>query len=259
MVAVAILLSLLPILPVSTEMVPRYALPAWMVLVLAFPFATDALMRRSRLIGMGLVLIALAGTVVAHLDAREATFSKLERMSAENRAFLDMGPGDYLRHPLGPPASMGELEWIKTKILNQRPGAGWFYDDLYVCLHQDLDRVWTWEPARSQVEEITASLPALRRRHCSAIRERAPLSVDMRAAGRTLHWTLGPYREGRYTFVLGDGVQAFNMPAVGAFQVRQPGAMSLRVKYRSPEGWITYSPELMMDFSRKPGFRWRRP
>ncbi|HYN19954.1 MAG TPA: hypothetical protein VE078_03265 [Thermoanaerobaculia bacterium] len=261
LVSIAVLLSLLPILPVSTEMVPRYAFAAWMVLAFCFPFGTEAMIRRggiARWIGAGLALIGLAGAAVAHLDAREAMFSKLERMSAENRAFLSMGPGDYLRHPLGPPASMGELVWLKTELLRKSPGAGWFYDDLYVCLHQDLARVWTWDRARSRMEDVTALLPALRRRHCSAIRERAPLDVDMRAAGRTLHWTLGPYREGRYSFVLGDGVQAFHMPAKGAFQVRQPGAMSLRIKYRSPEGWITYSPELAMDFSREAVFRWSR-
>lgn len=261
-IVAAILLSLLPILPVSTEMVPRYALPAWMVLTLCFPFGIKALTRRGgilRLIGVGLVLIGLTGAVVAHLDAREAMFAKLERMSAENRAFLQMGQGDYLRHPLGPPASMGELEWIKTEILKKKRGAGWFYDDLYVCLHPDLGRVWTWDSARSQVDDMTATLPALRRRHCSAIRDSAPLSVNMRAVDRTLHWTLGPYHDGQYSFVLGDGVQVFHMPAIGAFHVRQPGAMSLRVKYRSLEGWITYSPELAMDFSREPTFRWRRP
>ena len=85
------------------------------------------------------------------------------------------------------------------------------------------------------------------------------MTVEMHAAGRTLHWTLGPYREGTYSFVLGDGIQAFPMPSYGGFQLRQAGALSLRVKYRSPEGWTTYSPELKMDFTRAPSFRWSRP
>lgn len=262
LVGVSLVLAVLPILPVSTEMVPRYALPAWMILVLAFPFAVRDLAERGgavRLAGLGLALIALAGTAIAHLDAREATFARLERMSAENRAFLEMGPGDFLRKPISPPATMGELAWLKTDLLKKRPGAGWFYDDLFVCVNPGLGRVWTWDPIRGEMKDRTASLPQLRRRHCSAIREGAPLTVEMHAAGRTLHWTLGPYPAGKYSFVLGDGIQAFPMPAHGGFQLRQAGALSLRVKYQSPEGWITYSPELAMDFRRNPSFRWARP
>ena len=262
LVGTSILLALLPILPVSTEMVPRYALPAWMVLVIAFPFAVRDLMQRGgvpRLTGLGLAVVAAAGVLPAHLDVREATFARVERMSAENRAFLEMGPGDFLRMPLSPPASMGELDWLKTDLLHKRRGAGWFFDDLFLCVNPELGRVWTWNPARRRVEDMTGSLPRLRRRHCRAIRERAPLTVEMHAAGRTLHWTLGPYRDGTYSFVLGDGLQAFRMPAEGGFQLRQAGSLSLRVKYRSPEGWTTYSPELKMDFTSNPSFRWARP
>jgi hypothetical protein len=262
LVGTSILLALLPILPVSTEMVPRYALPAWMILVLAFPFAIRDLVERGgalRLAGLGLAVIAAAGVLLAHLDAREAAFARVERMSAENRAFLEMGPGDFLRTPLGPPATMGELAWLKTDLLGKRPGAGWFYDDLFVCVNPALGRVWTWDPVQTRVEDMTASLARLRRRHCNAIREHAPLTVEMHAAGRTLHWALGPYSEGTWSFVLGDGLQAFPMPANGGFQLRQAGALSLRVKYRSPEGWTTYSPELKMDFTREPSFRWARP
>ncbi|HEX6861863.1 MAG TPA: hypothetical protein VF414_03550 [Thermoanaerobaculia bacterium] len=262
LVGTSVLLALLPILPVSTEMVPRYALPAWMVLVLAFPFAVRDLVERGgaiRLAGLGLAAIAAAGVLLAHLDTREEVFTRVERMSAENRAFLEMGPGDFLRTPLSPPATLGELAWLKTDLLKKKPGAGWFYDDLFVCVNPGLGRVWTWDPAGRRVEDMTAALPRLRRRHCKAIREQAPLTVEMHAAGRTLHWTLGPYREGTYSFVLGDGLQAFPMPANGGFQLRSAGALSLRVKYRSPKGWTTYSPELKMDFTRTSSFRWARP
>lgn len=262
LIGVSALLALLPILPVSTEMVPRYALPAWLVVVLAFPFGVRALLDRggaARLVSLGLALIAAAGTLFAHVDAREATFARLDRMSAEGRSFLEMGPGELLRNPLSPPATMGELTWLKTDILKRQSGSGWFYDDLFLCVNPQPGRVWSWDPASRRVEEMTPNLPALRRRHCSAIRENAPLTLEIHAVGRTLHWTLGPYKDGKYSFVLGNGLQAFDMPAIGGFQLRQAGALSLRLKYQSPDGWSTYSPELAMDFSRNPVFRWSRP
>jgi len=180
-------------------------------------------------------------------------------MSAENRAFLEMGPGESLRDPLGPPSSMAELAWLKTDVLRKRPGALWFYDDLFLCVHPEAARVWSWDPIGWRVADVTPSVPALRRRHCSAIRRRAPLTLEMHAAGTTLHWTLGPYREGRYFFIFGDGLQAFQMPAVGGFQLKQARSLSLKLKYESPQGWMTYSPELAMDFTRSTSFRWSRP
>lgn len=45
---------------------------------------------------------------------------------------------------------------------------------------------------------------------------------------------------------------------VGGFQLRQVGALTLRLKYESPEGWVTYSPELAMDFTGALSFRWSR-
>jgi hypothetical protein len=256
------LLALLPILPVSTEMEPRYALPAWLLLSLTFPFAVRPLVERKRvirLVGIGLVLIATAGALFAHLDAREETFARLERMSAEHLAFLEITPGEYLRDPLGPPATMGELAWFKADLLKKGPAAGWFYDDYFLCAHPDLGRVWSWESVQQEVVDVTASMPSLRRRHCHAFRKESPLTVEMHAAGRTLHWTLGPYQDGRYSFVLGDGIQSVEVPPVGGFQLQRVGALSLRLKYESLQGWTTYSPELAMDFTRAPSFRWSRP
>jgi hypothetical protein len=261
LVVISALLALLPILPVSTEMEPRYALPAWLLVSLAFPFAVRPLVEREGLVrvaGIGLVLIAAAGALVAHLDAREETFARLERMSAEHLAFLEMRPGEILRDPLGPPATMGELAWFKADLLKKGPSAGWFYDDYYLCAHPDLGQVWSWDPVRRAVVDVTASTPSLRRRYCDAIRKEAPLSIEIHAAGRTLHWTLGPYQDGRYSFVLGDGIQSVEVPAVGGFQLKRVGALALRLKYESPQGWITYSPELAMDFTRAPSFRWAR-
>lgn len=264
---VAILLALLPILPVSADMKPRYALPAWLVLVIGFPLGARALARRPgavRLTGAGLAAIAVVGAVFCHLQEREIAFARLERMSAENRAFLRLGPGDLLRQPVSPPATMGELAWMKTDVLGGKPGTGWFYDDFYLCERpqgpgQPRARVWGYDPVARRVEDMTGQVPALRRRYCSSIRRDAPLSLEIHAAGpRALYWHLGPYREGRYAFVFGDGVQAFEMPATGGFQLKQVGRLSLRVRYESPEGWITYSPELDLDFTRQPSYRWAR-
>jgi hypothetical protein len=51
------------------------------------------------------VLVTLGG--LSWRDGWRATFAAAERTSVENRAYLHLGAGDLLLHPLGYPASMG--------------------------------------------------------------------------------------------------------------------------------------------------------
>lgn len=256
------LLAVLPVLPVSTEMEPRYALALWLLAVVLFAFAGRALAARGgrgrAAAGTLLVVVLLAG-LFTHVTVWGERLASLERMSTENRAFLRLAPGDLLRKPLGYPASMAELARFKTEMLGLPAGAGWFYDDLYLSTRSEgLRRVWEYDPSARRVVDVTASVPALRRRHRSATRGEASLTARLHHEGETLFWRLGPYGAGSYAFVLANGVRVFEVPQRGGFQLPGWTGISFRVRYRSPEGWVTYSPELSMDFERHPSLRWRR-
>lgn len=260
-IAVAAVLALAPVLPVSTRMEARYAVPAWLVVAAASAFGMGALAERGRtfrLLAAGLAVVAVAGGLVANRQDWQGRYARAERMSVENRAFLALGAGDFLRRPLSPPGSLGELRWWKEEVWELPRGAGWFLDDLYLCLHAaEIRRLWAYDPVVREVEDVTEDLPAIRRRYCSSIREETPLSAEIRAEGPVLFWRLGPYREGSYWLVMGDGAQALEVPRSGGFQTRGMRKLELRIKYRSPEGWVTYSPELAVDLTRGP-FRWGR-
>jgi hypothetical protein len=259
----ALLAAMLPVLPVSTQMEPRYAVPAWIVLSVAFAAGCRALAesgsRTARRAGAALAAVAcLAGLALNRQDWR-VRFARIERMSAENRFLLGMREGDLLRQPLTLAASLGELLWMKESVFHRPPGGRWFQDDLYLCVHRGpLGRVWGYHPAARRVVDVTARLPELRARHCSSIRPQAPLSASFRVAGGALFWDLGPYAEGRYGFVLGDGAMAFEMPRRAGFRL-QERALPLRIKYESPAGWLTYSPELRLAIEEGSSLRWRRP
>jgi hypothetical protein len=254
LVFAAALLAILPVLPVSTEMAPRYAVLPALGIAAAFAFG-GAWAERFRGV---LLLAACGGGLLVNREVWAGTLERLERMSAENRFFLEMGPGDLLRLPLGPPASMGELQWYKQEKLGRAGGSGWFFDDLYLCSGAaEGRRVFGWDPAARRVVDVTAEMPARRRAHCSAVRWNAPLSVRFTGGGPAVLWDLGSYREGRYSLVFGDGIQAFEVPRQGGFQVRNARRLVLRVRYEAPEGWVTYSPELAVDFT-KGEFRWER-
>ena len=136
----------------------------------------------------------------------------------------------------------------------------WFQDDLYLCLRREpLGRVWGYDQGMRRVVDITARIPALRDQLCSSIRWDAPLSTRFHDSGGALYWDLGPYPKGKYSFLMGDGAATFEMPRNAAFQMQERAPfLLLRVKYESPEGWVTYSPELRVPLVEGEGVNWRR-
>ncbi len=245
----ALLLALLPVLPVSTQMEPRYAVATWMVVAVAFASGCGTLAAAASRMRRWLAFVVAAVACISGLWLNRqdwpVRFARAERMSVENRFLLEMREGNTLRQPLTSAASLQELEWMKATVYRRPAGGLWFQDDLYLCLHRgELGRVWGYDPGSRRVVDLTAQIPALRARHCASIRVTAPLNAGFQVTRGNLFWDLGPYREGEYRFVLGDGRQAFEMPREAGFQVRgRPALPPLRIGYESPAGWITYSPE----------------
>ncbi len=324
--AAGLLLALLPVLPVSHEVAPRYALPVWLVVAvslvaagcrlagddgrpaLAAPLtaatgtgaghAASAVARPSaaglagmlpsppggRAVGpvrrlrqaaaLGLAATALGSAGLAHRAAWAAEVARAGRKAAENRFALRMAPADLLRAPLDRPASLRGLGWLRERQLGLPPAGGWFYDDLYLSSPAAAGkRAWGYDPAAGRVVEVTGRIPALRSRHRAAWRQDAALAATFTAlgasgaSGAAVLWELGPYPDrgggdggdgGGYALVFGDGLEVNEVPRRAGFQ-RRVGKTTLRVRYTAPAGWVTYSPELVLDFAARPAIRWSRP
>lgn len=237
-----------PILPASTEMEPRWALPLWLVLAAALAFGCDRLARGPRGSRAAAVLLAGLAATAAWAVNRSSwaeTYAAAERTSLENRTLLGLPAGEYLRHPTGPPASLHELQWFRQAYLHQPPGGGWFFDDLFLCTLPPAARVREYDRRSGRVEDITARVPILRATHCElSIRDDAPLRADLLLADGNLRWQLGPYDDGTWSLVVGGGQDAYPVPPAGGFQVPRLSAVTLQVQYASPAGWHTYSPPL---------------
>ncbi len=256
----ALLLAILPVLPVSTRMEPRYAVPAWIVVAVAFAAGCRALEERSRRTAWALAAVALVSGLWLNRQDWSVRFAQAERMSAENRFLLSMDSGDILRQPATLAASLKELAWMRENAFHRPPGGSWFQDDLYLCVHREpLGRVWGYDLNERRVVDLTAQLSSLRALHCSSVRSSAPLQADFRVSEGSLLWELGPYPEGRYRFLLGDGAEAFEMPQSAGFQVAGLPELPLRIGYESPDGWTTYSPELRVKIREGERVRWSRP
>ena len=260
LIGAGLLLALLLVLPVSTQMEPRYAVPAWLVLTVAFAAGCQALEDKKRWLGSALGLIACVSGLVMNRQDWTVRFAAAERMSAEDRFVLDMREGDVLRQPLLVDASLLELQWVKQNLFHRAPGGRWFQDDFYLCAHPEpLGRVWGYDPGAHSVVEVTARIPAIRKEYCSSPRGSAPLSASFHDSGGVLGWELGPYRQGKYFFLIGEGAAIFEMPRSSRFQMQHRAPfLLLRVKYESLDGWVTYSPELRVPLGDGEGVRWRR-
>lgn len=257
LLSVSALVVVGPLLPVAKEVNRRYVLVPWLACAVAFAAYAHKLPRKSQRAAALLLVLLLAISVNRQEWGHE--FGMRQRMPDESRTFFELPPNGLLRHPAPPPATMRELSWVKLVYLGKQAGGAWFYDDIHLCTHDmSAKRVWEFDPKRLTVAEITGRIPVLSRSFCDALRNSAPLTADFHVRGSALQWEFGPYAEGRYTAVVGDGFETFHVPRKDALFIPGVTALALRVRYDSPDGWTTYSPELLLDFTRQSDFGWRR-
>ena len=250
------LIAVAPIAPVSSHMERRFAVAAWLWWCAAFAFGAARL--RLRLMHAVLCL-SLVAVILNNRYEWKSVFGTSLRMSDEARVFFDAGSDALLRAPVVPPAAMGELRWLKEDYAHRAGGAGWFYDDIYLCEHGAASkRVLQYDDRTRSVADVTPRIASITANFCGRIRPDAPISADFHHRGETLFWKFGPYSDGTWRVVLGGGIQAFDVPAEEAFRLGDLPGISMRVRYTSPAGWTAYSPELALDFVHHPDFAWHR-
>lgn len=255
------LLASVSVLPVEKAFHLRYGGLPWLAACVAVGFAGQGLAARG---GRRAPLLAglLAGAVtVSALAVNRSVWDErqqvVERMSAEEVFYLGMSAHELLRQPLAPPAAMKELDWFKNNVLRRAAGAGWFADDFFACTGgTNGSRVFGYDTRRKVVTEMTAEVRDTARIYCRDLRP-APLDAEFEYRDENLLWRLGPYEAGQYAFILGDGVERFDVRRQDGYRNGSP-RLSLRVRYESPEGWVTYSPELKLDLADAKDLRWER-
>ncbi len=231
--AVGIVAALLPILPVATELQPRWAFALWLVLTISVAFVPRALPR-----GEIVVVIVLLLAMAAHATEWPSQFRHFKRMSDEAHVFADLAPGEIIRDAETPSVTLSEI----AALVGTHGKA--VYDDLELC-HEagTLRRVFEYNARRREVVDVGPQ-PVVA--SCRAIRT-MPLAADFTfEEPGSFFWHLGPYAEGTYAFVI-NPERVYEVHRDGGF--RSPGfpGVTLRVRYHSPAGWTTYSPEMKVD------------
>lgn len=255
--ASGLFVAVAPIIAFSKDLEGGHVVIPW--LWIAALFAIGAASIGSALGRGALVLFAAGAVIVANRQEWTAEYARSHRMSSEARAFMNLDSSALLRRPAIPPSTMPELRWLKEEHYQRARGAGWFYDDSFLCSSPlDGKRIYEWTASRRDVVEVTARIPDYARAWCSSLRANAPLRAEFHHRGETLFWRFGPYERGRWTVVLANGMQAFEVPREEGFKLIGVPGLALRIRYDSPEGWVTYSPEIVLDFEKNPDFVWKR-
>ena len=249
--AAGLVLAIAPILPVSKEMQPRFALLPWLWLCAGFALGITRIEKfRGVVIGAVLVLAVFANRMEWAFQ-----YTRSKRMSEEARVWVHEKGDILLRNPAIPPGTMPELQWLKEDYFPHAHGSRWFYDDIYLCTHPLAGRrILEYNPRSRLVEKVKLD-PA---HFCSSIRSDAPMNLDFELQGDALVWRFGPYQNGTWRLILYEGEHAWDVPRDSAYRLGTTRRLSLRVGYRSPEGWVTYSPVIALDFTRQAKTTWRR-
>ena len=235
--------ALLPVLPVSRELTPRLVLASWCVLAAAAVvgwarLASDRRWRRLAPWAAGATLVAAA---IAGRGSWAAQWSIAERMSLENRAYVDLDAGDLLRHPASATSTLLELRALAGAR------ADWYQDDVFLCRPEAMTgRIWTFDAASRSLRDVTAAALAAAPAWCAtAAAPAAPLAARLWWRDDGVHWQLGPHPEPGYSFVMDAGRTRLQVPRQGGY-AWQGGEVRLRVRYDLPAGGAVYSPELVL-------------
>jgi hypothetical protein len=235
-IAAGFLIALLPILPVATQLQPRWSFPLWLLAASCVAFLSRALPPRAQVAACA-VLLGLA--VVTYRIEWPPVYSRDLQMSREARAFGSFTANDILLSPETPPVTLTELAQLEGAHGRA------VYDFYLPCHGSQLDgNLFDYDARHRQIHRVNGDVV---KQACRRIRE-APLQVRIFFEERgSFFWKLGPYRNGTYSFVLGGDRQRYEVVPEGGFRSPSLPGLTIRVRYDSPEGWTTYSPELQVD------------
>ncbi len=251
-----------PLIPTAARLAPRHSFLGSFAIAAILAASLEAVRARSvhhpdyprwrpgwrepvqALAGVLLLLLALSSLTSAPLWRRLEPL--LDHQSSEGRFVLDE-PGDGLLlttiHHAG---FLQCLAQLRHDVLARPDGPGFCGDPCFCSQAFPGENGWRYTEGRITAAPITAA------GDCDA---RRPLEVRLShdQPTKTMSWRFGPYSEGTYEVLLlsGSGRPGVSIPIVIPRQGSMPYWLTrpLRfvLKYRSPEGWQTYSPVFEVD------------
>jgi hypothetical protein len=244
------LLVVAPILTIPDFLIsPRHFFVAWVMIAIlcvsVFRYYWS-LGGFKKLVGVALIAIMFFEAISYNRLSWSENLTISRRMSEEGKFFLfGAGGNDVLASAAGPPWYFEGLEWLGRNYYGLPKGPVVYFDDIYLCEEGvEGKKVWTFSHPEDRIREITKSIPEIRDAYCSRVRKDVDLKVRVGYVNSRLSWQFGPYNEGKYAFKLDSGL--FPVPRTGAMKMLMTQNVKFRIRYESPDGWMTYSPALLL-------------
>lgn len=248
----------LPLLPVVDRLAPRHFFLPALALTSALASAARPWLSRHPLpvTGSALVLLLFGLQTLEHSPVWRHREQSVQQYRGEGEFILRAAPGELLFTDLVNVSYLGCVGELR-RLLGQGDGPG-FCGDTCWCTTS-----FPGADARRYENGLIVSFEPTPDLTCA--RPRA-LSVKMRydAKSSRLSWQLGPYSSGEYQVLLvhGEETLAVSVPVpigdVGSTPWTFNRPLRWIIKYRSSEGWETFSPVLKLEEASASLF-WSRP
>lgn len=262
--AASLVVSLAPVIPIASGsgLSSRHVLVLWALccgLVAIVLSRTWNFNLPLRVIGVAAATVALLFLLKENRRLWSEDMKIAGVVAAEGRFFLDRAEsGDILRNPSAGPPYFEGLNWVRKELHGTGPAA-YVYDDVFFCEKPVHGRVWGYSREKGGVAEITDAMATLGKSFCGTVRRDAGLYVKLTYSRPWVSWDIGPYTDGSYSFILEDSTVKYPITKSGKLKVRLKEETAFRIKYDSPEGWTTYSENLVIRAGRHPGvISWAR-
>ncbi len=115
--------------------------------------------------------------------------------------------------------------------------------------------VWSYSENCNCVENVTSTVSDKVADYQNKLTERE-LSVRLTMEQLKVEWHLGPYQDGEYVIMI-NNQGFFPLPPNGAHSYPRK-TLEGYILYKSPEGWITKSPQFNIDTSTQSHWEWSR-
>ena len=234
----------IPLLAVSTPFEPRHLFLPLFVGTAAIGGALqrlDAKLTHSLTACAATALVLCAVATLGGSRFWQSQPSSAQQQRTEGAFILDSKVDGVLLTDINDTFFLACLRRLRVHALERSGGPG-FCGDTCLCPDERPEA----PRFRSSGKNIETA-PIAVDRNCDSKRS---LQVEMRYSSTTgrIHWRFGPYRDGRYELIVlfGDHPPQVSAPVPVAAEGDAPfwvtAPLRFVVKYRSPEGWLTYSP-----------------
>ncbi|MFZ2197951.1 MAG: hypothetical protein WAV13_09480 [Thermodesulfovibrionales bacterium] len=268
------LLVLLPVVPVSSIMSSRYIWLFSFWLFVMHIIAWHDLRKNTKSVFVRFVIILWGAILLScflfkSLTGFEEVKNFANQQGKEGIFFFEKGTSsDLLLNPSSPGWYFDGLSWLRKQVLHLQAGPSVIADTKILCidkkLYQKYKHVWFFDSQKKNM--ISEDIGDFHDDFCSkdiltTVRENSPLSIVMEYRDAVISWKFGPYKDGRYELLFGEAAESvYPLPLYGSRPVYvKDSLVPFRLRYSSPQGWVTYSPLLQLEISSDMGHvMWER-